>query len=143
MFWCYSMQYAATGRRWYTAGIVQMSYQRALFYFAQLSRMIFSVHLASTRGSTSEILQHDRDLTILSSPGRYSGTWVIGADMRRKLSVALQLAVPHHFIMRIASGLARGVEHSGAFGATKTPKTFFVDPYKPAGHLSLMRQFVT
>src|ERR1035437_6908885 len=65
MFWCYSMQYAATGRRWYTAGIVQMSYQRALFYFAQLFRMILSVHLASTRGSTSEILQHDRDLTCL------------------------------------------------------------------------------
>jgi hypothetical protein len=42
-----------------------MSYQRALFYFAQLSRMIFSVHLASTRGSTSEILQHGRDLTCL------------------------------------------------------------------------------
>ena len=59
------MQYAATGRRWYTAGIVQMSYQRALFYFAQLSRMIFSVHLASTRGSASEILQHGRDLTCL------------------------------------------------------------------------------
>ena len=42
-----------------------MSHQRALFYFAQLSRMIFSVHLASTRGSTSEILQHGRDLTCL------------------------------------------------------------------------------
>ena len=65
MFWCCSMQYAATVERWYTAGIVHMSYQRALFYFAQLSRMIFSVHLASTRGSTSAILQHGRDLTCL------------------------------------------------------------------------------
>jgi len=42
-----------------------MSYQRALFYFAQLSTMIFSLHLASTRGSTSEILRHGRDLTCL------------------------------------------------------------------------------
>ena len=42
-----------------------MSYQRALFYFAQLSRVIFSVHLASTGGNTSEILQHGRDLTCL------------------------------------------------------------------------------
>ena len=42
-----------------------MSHQRALFYSAQLSRMILSVHLASTRGSTSEILQNGRDLTCL------------------------------------------------------------------------------
>src|SRR5580692_9431018 len=29
------------------------------------------------------------------------------------------------------------VEHPGAFGATKTSKTYFFDPYKPAGHLFL------
>jgi hypothetical protein len=56
--------------------------------------------------------------------------------MRRKFSVALQLEVPHHFIKGIASGRARRVEHPSAFGAPKTTKTFFVDPCKPAGHLS-------
>jgi hypothetical protein len=53
-----------------------------------------------------------------------------------KLSVALQLEVPHRFIERFTSGRARSVEHPSAFGATKTPKTYFVDPYSPAGHPS-------
>jgi hypothetical protein len=59
---------------------------------------------------------------------------VIGANMGCKLFVALQLEVPHHFIKGIASGRARGVEHPSAFGASKTAKTPFVDPYKLAGH---------
>jgi hypothetical protein len=46
--------------------------------------------------------------------------------MQSKLFVALQLKV----------GRARRVEDPGAFGATKTPKTFFVHPYKPAEHPS-------
>ena len=62
---------------------------------------------------------------------------MIRANMRRKFSVALQLEVPHHFIKGIASGRARRVEHPSTFGATKTTKTFFLDPYKPAGHLSI------
>jgi hypothetical protein len=54
--------------------------------------------------------------------------------MRCKLFVALRLEVPHHFIKGIASGRAGSVEHPGAFGATKTPKAFPFDPYKPAEH---------
>ena len=72
--------------------------------------------------------------TILSSPGRYSGTWVIRANMRGKLFVALQLEVLHHFIKRITSGRARRVKHPSTFRATKTPKKFPIDPHKPAEH---------
>jgi hypothetical protein len=61
---------------------------------------------------------------------------VIGANMGCKLFVALQLEVAHHFIERCA-GVTRRFKSPAAFGATKTPKTFFVDPYKPAGYLSL------
>lgn len=40
------------------------------------------------------------------------GSWVIDANMRRKLSVALQLEVAHHFIERCADapvGLPEGL----------------------------------
>jgi hypothetical protein len=61
-------------------------------------------------------------------------SWVIGANMGWKLFVALQLDVPHHFIKGIAGGRARRVEQPSAFGATVTPKTASVDPYKLARH---------
>jgi hypothetical protein len=57
-------------------------------------------------------------------------SWVIGANMQRKLLVALQLKVPRRFMERFASGRARRVEDPGAFGATPTPKTVMFDPYK-------------
>jgi hypothetical protein len=72
--------------------------------------------------------------TILSSPGRYSGTWVIRASMRGKLFVALQLEVLHHFIKRITSGRARRVKHPSTFGATKTPKTLLYNPHQFSAH---------
>jgi hypothetical protein len=54
--------------------------------------------------------------------------------MRGKLSIALQLEVPHHFVKGFASGRAGRLEHPGTFGATKPSKTPSVDPYKAAGH---------
>jgi hypothetical protein len=57
--------------------------------------------------------------------------------MRVKLFVALQLEVAHHFIARRAGRRSSSFEAPATFRATKTPKTFFVDPNKPAGHLSL------
>jgi hypothetical protein len=70
------------------------------------------------------------------SGSRVHGSRVIGANMGCKGFVALQLEVPHHFIQRIAAGRTRSVEQPATFGATKTPKQFFVDPDKPAGRLS-------
>ena len=64
-------------------------------------------------------------------------SWVIGANMQRELFVALQLEVAHHFIARRAGRRSSRFEAPATFGPTKTPETFFVDPYKPAGHLSL------
>jgi hypothetical protein len=62
------------------------------------------------------------------------GTWVIGANMQCKLFVALRLEVLRHFIKGIASGRARRGEHPSTLGTTKTSKTLFFDPYKPAEH---------
>jgi hypothetical protein len=73
-------------------------------------------------------------MTTLDSAFGAGVPWVIRANMKRKFSVAPHLEVPHHFIKGIASGQARGVEHPSTFGATETAKTYFVDPYKPAGH---------
>jgi hypothetical protein len=58
------------------------------------------------------------------------GSWVIDANMQRKLLIALQLKVPLRFIERLASEPVRGVEDPSAFGATPTPKTFMFDPYE-------------
>jgi len=49
-------------------------------------------------------------------------SWVIGANMQRKLFVALQLEVAHHFIERCAGDRARSFEPPATLGATKTPK---------------------
>src|ERR1017187_7107158 len=72
MFWCCSMQYAATVGDGTQAMMVHMSYQRALFYFAQLSTMIFSVHSrehrrtwssrASPSTGTTAILRHEANI---------------------------------------------------------------------------------
>jgi len=58
------------------------------------------------------------------------GSWVIGADMQRKLLVALRLKVPHRFIERLASWRAGRVKDPGTFGATRTPKKVMFDPYE-------------
>jgi hypothetical protein len=63
--------------------------------------------------------------------------WVIRANMRRKLSVALQLEVPHHFIKGLASGRDRRAEHPTTLGTTKPSKMLFVDPYKLAWYPSI------
>jgi hypothetical protein len=61
---------------------------------------------------------------------------VIGANMGRKLFVALQLEVPHHFIERFTRGpQLNKIKPPGAIRASKTAKTVFVDPYKLAWHL--------
>ena len=67
------------------------------------------------------------------------GSWVIGANMRGKLFVALRLKVPHHFIERFPGGRARRVEDPGAFGATKAPKTLLFNPYQLPTHGSPRR----
>jgi hypothetical protein len=62
---------------------------------------------------------------------------VIDANMGFKLFVALQLEVARHFIERFALRSTRRFEPPSTFGATKTPKTWQLDPYqRPAqGHL--------
>jgi len=59
---------------------------------------------------------------------------VIGANMRCKLFVALQLEVAHHFIDRWAGGSARRFEPPATFGATKTSKTLFLNPNQLPAH---------
>lgn len=55
---------------------------------------------------------------------------VIGANMRRKFLVALQLKVPLRFVERFASERPRRVEYPGTFGATPTLKTVMFDPHE-------------
>ena len=62
------------------------------------------------------------------------GSWVIGANMQCKRFVALQLEVAHHFIERFAGGRTRGFEPPATFGATKTLKTLFLNPYQLPAH---------
>jgi hypothetical protein len=65
--------------------------------------------------------------------------WVIGANMRRKLFVALQLEVAHHFIERWADDRARSFEPPATLGATKTPKMLLLNPYQLPAHSLLCR----
>ena len=62
------------------------------------------------------------------------GSRVVGANMRRKFVVALQLKVAHHFIERRAGGTTGGFEPPVTFGATKTPKTLQLNPYQLPAH---------
>ena len=67
------------------------------------------------------------------------GSWVIGANMRCKLFVALQLEVAHHFVERCASGPTRGFEPPATFGTPKTPKTLLFNPHEIPAHGPLCR----
>ena len=67
------------------------------------------------------------------------GSRVIGANMGYKLFIALQLEVAHHFIERLAGGRTRGLEPPATFGATKTLKTLFLNPYQVPAHCRLCR----
>jgi len=60
------------------------------------------------------------------------GSWVIGANMQCKLSVALQLEVAHHFVEGCAGERSRRFEPPPTFGATKTSKTRLLNPYQLA-----------
>src|ERR1700681_1557847 len=51
-----------------------------------------------------------------------------------KLFVPLQLEVAHHFIERFAGGRTRRLEPPATFGATKTLKTLFLNPYQLPAH---------
>jgi hypothetical protein len=62
------------------------------------------------------------------------GSRVIGANMRCKLLVALQLEAPHDFIERLTRRCSRRIKPPGAFRASKTAKTRLFDPYKLAGY---------
>ena len=55
---------------------------------------------------------------------------VIRANMGCKLLVPLQLEVAPHFIERCAGGGSRRFEPPVTFGATKTPKMLFLNPYQ-------------
>jgi len=59
---------------------------------------------------------------------------VIGANMGRKLSVALRLEVTRHFIERFASGCIGRFESPAAFRATKPAKTLLLNPYHLPAH---------
>jgi len=62
------------------------------------------------------------------------GRWVVGANMRGKIPVALQLKIPHHFVKRCARGCTRSHESPAALGASKTPKTLFFNPNQFSTH---------
>jgi hypothetical protein len=59
---------------------------------------------------------------------RVIGYGVFSADVQRKLVVALQFEVPHHFIKGVTLGRSRGIEDPCAPRAPVTPKTAFLDP---------------
>jgi hypothetical protein len=59
---------------------------------------------------------------------------VIGATMGRKLLVALQLEVSHHFIERRASRRSSRLEPPATFRTTKTPKALLLNPYQLPAH---------
>ena len=50
-------------------------------------------------------------------------SWVIGANMQRKLFVALQLEVAHHFIERWAGDRARSFEPPATLGGRRSSST--------------------
>src|ERR1700730_6436551 len=56
-----------------------------------------------------------------------------------KLLVPLPLEVAQHFIERWAGGRSRRLEPPVTFGATKTPKTLFLNPYQLPVHSRLCR----
>jgi hypothetical protein len=58
--------------------------------------------------------------------------------MQPKLFVTLQLEVVHHFIERCTGGRSRRLEPPVTLGATKTPKTRFLNPYQLPAHGLLM-----
>jgi hypothetical protein len=59
---------------------------------------------------------------------------VIGANMGRKLFVALRLEVAHHFIEGCAGGHIKRIESPSTLGAAKTPKTLLLNPYQLPAH---------
>ena len=59
---------------------------------------------------------------------------VIGANMGRKLIVALRLEVSHHFIERLAGRRSGRIEPPATFRTTKTPKTLLLNPYQLPAH---------
>ena len=65
--------------------------------------------------------------------------WVIGANMQRKLFVALQLEVVHHFIERCAGGRSSRIEPPATCRASKTPKTLLFNPHQFPAHGRLCR----
>src|SRR5208282_171910 len=74
---------------------------------------------------------------------RFLGCWVIGANMGRKLFVALQLEVAHHLIERCARGRTGRFEPPATFGTTKTPKILLLNPYQLPAHGRLCRCALT
>jgi len=54
---------------------------------------------------------------------------MIGANMQRKLFVALQLEIPHHFLEGRARRISGRFEPPAAFGTTKTSKTMLLNPH--------------
>jgi len=59
--------------------------------------------------------------------------------MGRKLLIALQLEVVHHFIERLAGGLTGGFEPPATFGTSKTLKTLLFNPCQLPAHDHLSR----
>ncbi len=59
---------------------------------------------------------------------------VIGANMGRKLFVALQLEVSHHFVERRAGQRFSRFEPPATFRTTKTPKTLLLNPHQLPAH---------
>src|SRR5579863_4509870 len=62
------------------------------------------------------------------------GFWVIGANMQRKLFIALQLEVAHHFVERCAGGRTRRFERPATFRTAKTAKMLLINPNQISVH---------
>ncbi len=65
---------------------------------------------------------------------------MIGANVRGKLLVALQLEVSHHFIERRAGQGFRRFEPPATFRTTKTPKTLLFNPHQLPAHCARILQ---
>jgi hypothetical protein len=67
---------------------------------------------------------------------------VISANMGRKLFVALQFEVSHHFIERRAGQRFSRFEPPATFRTTKTPKTLLLNPHQLPAHGAQILQAV-
>lgn len=91
-----------------------------------------------TRRSDTLLHEHkshaEFSLRVVWLVGIVWGSWVLGADVRRELLIALPFVVPLHLLNGFADGRPYRVEHPGAFRASPSLKILSFDPYQFAAH---------